>query len=199
MEIKRNTYLYPERINNSSFKLKDIFGNSTVVNNTSKLYNLINDLKGKPLSYYDLAEARNVVLNEVEFSFSYFQIPVSSRFGVDVNLEKHYCKNATPNYNDEFYSDGNHGFYGSPASPLFKFHTNIERTKTNHYRLDGGTFAIVFPECINCNIGGQDYIADASLIKWFGERLETFIMRCDIIETGKDILLNGNIYSAIIK
>lgn len=198
MEIKRNTYLYADKINESTFRLRDIFGNSTTVNNDAKLYNIIANLKDKPLSYYTLADVARTIENEVEFLSDNFQISISSWLECRTNKE-YYCRNAIANYDNEFYSDGRNGFYGAPASSLFNFHTNVElhRSPSQYYNAD--TLRIVVPAILNCGGDDLDYILDVCLIKGINKKLETSIMRCDITETDNDILLEGYIYTAIIK
>ena len=199
MEIKRNTYLYADKINESTFRLRDIFGNSTTVNNGAKLYNIIANLKDKPLSYYTLVEERKAIENEVEFLYDNFQISMASWLECKKDPKKYYCRNAIANYDDDFYSGGRNGFFGAPASPLFKFNTNVDLNRQPSRYLNADNLRIVLPATINCGEGGIDHTIHACIIKGANEKLETSIMRCDITETDNDILLNGHIYTAIIK
>lgn len=61
MEIERNTYLYPVRTNDSAVRLKDSFSRSTIVHKDTKLYDLIEDLNGLPLSYNVLSRSKNAI------------------------------------------------------------------------------------------------------------------------------------------
>lgn len=78
MKIERNTCLYPQIINDTTFKLKDSFGNySITVQEGSKLYNLIKKSHLKPLTHDILLKALSKDLlddDEVEYSYQHSQL-----------------------------------------------------------------------------------------------------------------------------
>ena len=199
MEIKRNTYLYPVRTNDSAVRLKDSFGKSTIVHKDTKLYDLIGNLNGLPLSYSVLSRSKDAIYDEVEFLYNHFEISLALWLNGRANIDKHYCRNAIANYDDKFCNFECRKFNRDPASRLFQFHTNIEQDTIDSKYFNKGVLGLIVQPDLEYSEDGVDHLAIAYLGKGYNAAPEVSNIKFDIIETGKDIILDGYMYSVIIK
>lgn len=205
MKIERNTCLYPQIINDTTFKLKDSFGNySITVQEGSKLYNLIKKSHLKPLTHDILLKALSKDLlddDEVEYSYQHSQLSMLlSLNGPNIALRNYYCKGLTQSDDDGFYDYGYKDLHYMQTSELFKFHTDIEQLDASYNYLNDDIISIIIPRPSKATEDGVDHIATVHLARGFNRTgLEASNIELKAIETGKDILVDITINTTFIK
>ena len=142
---------------------------------------------------------QRMLYDEVEFLYNHFEISLSLWLNGRANIDKHYCRNAIANYDDKFCNFECRKFNRDPASRLFQFHTNIEQDTIDSKYFNKGVLGLIVQPDPEYSEDGVDHLAITYLGKGYNTAPEVSNIKFDIIETGKDILVDIVINTTFIK